>query len=136
VYDERTPDLFTDILRQVTFVQLARFICVSGLYFFFALTKLGNCSAADVNGEPGGGGGLIIPSSGGRGGAPGTDDWPGNGGGGGGPQPGGRGGGTGGKLPTDSGAPPEPSDDSIAAPTPWDIYNQIMYTQHTSEMWI
>lgn len=94
---------------------MARFICTSGWYFFFGLTKLGSCSAADANGDPGAGG-LIIPSGGGRGGAPGTD-WPGNGGGGGGPHPGGRGGGAGGKLPDGNGGPPPPSDEVIAAPT-------------------
>jgi len=96
---------------------LARFICISGLYFFFGLTKLGSCSAGDTNGDPGPGG-LIMPSGGGSGGAPGTEDWPGNGGGGGGPQPGGSGGAAGGKVPGGTGGPPEPSDDEIAAPTP------------------
>ena len=99
---------------------MARFICVSGWYFFFGLTKLGNCSAGDANGDPGGPGGRIIPSGGGKGGAPGTDD-PGSGGGGGGPQPGGSGGGTGGKQPGASGVPPKPRDDVITAPTPCDI---------------
>jgi len=103
--------------RHITFVQLARFICISGWYFFFGLTKFGNCSAAEVNGDPGAGG-LIIPRGGGSGGAPGTDEWPGNGGGGGGPQPGGSGGRTGGRLPGGSGAPPEPRDDVMTAPTP------------------
>jgi len=72
-----------------------------------------------MNGDPGTGG-LMIPSGGGRGGAPGTNDWPGNGGGGGGPQPSGRGGGAGGgKLPDcETGKPPLPSDNVIAAPTP------------------
>jgi len=104
-------------MSHLTFVQLARFICVSGWYFFFGLTKLGSCSAGDANGDPGG---LIIPSGGGKGGAPGTDD-PGNVGGGGGPQPGGRGGGSGGKLPRAIGAPVVPRDDAITAPTPCDI---------------
>jgi len=101
----------------ITFVQLARFICVSGLYFFFGLTKLGSCSTEDANGDPGPGA-LIIPRGGGKGGAPGTDNWPGNGGGGGGPKPGGSGSATGGRLPGGTVVPPEPSDDVIAAPTP------------------
>ena len=96
---------------------MARFICTSGWYFLFGLTKLGSCSAWDVNGDPGTGG-LIIPRGGGRGGAPGMEDWPGSGGGGGGPKPGGRGGGAGGKPPPETGGPPQPSDEVMAAPTP------------------
>ena len=85
---------------------MARFICTSGWYFLFGLTKLGSCSAGARNGgaEPGG---LTIPRGGG--------------GGGGGPEPNGSSNGAGGimpLMPVGSGGAPEPRDALMAAPTP------------------
>ena len=76
-----------------TLFQLARFNCISCLYFFFGTTPGGRTGTGDPNGGRG-----PIPGNAGGGGAP-----PGGGGGGGGPPPGGGGGGGGGGPPPGNG---------------------------------
>ena len=97
---------------------MARFICISGLYFFFGLTKLGSCSIGCTKGAPGGGG---TPESnrGGATGGTGNPFRPANEGGGG-TDPGGGGGGGGRCVPllAEQRGPPDASDELIAAPSP------------------